>query len=498
LKQLPSRFHSFAKWFLALTEIPHGPFNPFPLSNQICAWCRSLSIPYEQDTYGNICARIPSHDLPATAPIVAIQAHFDMVHIGEFNNSDGINVSLDKTVLFAERSTLGADDGFGVALMLELLERHNELSHGPLELIFTADEEPGLYGVQKLPARDGSVDSPISIFNFRYLINCDSLCGDRVYVGCSGANQYFFRLEATQIIPENPEQKSSMDIHLSGLKGGHSGCCIHLNRMCATKVLARLLKCLISSGIEFELAHFSGGELINVISRRSHAVVVIESSKVDSAVNVLRHKSTEIFAEYESEDAEPVFEIAIKNEIENDRKILSFHDSQKFINLLVVLPHGCMRFSPFDVFHGDVDTSVNLAIVKCDENGVEVWVSIRGVVSVKVVEMEMMVKAAFKMCGLPFACEERCIAIPWVPNVESRLAAMMVESYERVNGVKKGIGLLPSTIETSAFVKLGYEEEMVAICPSVPLAHRIGEFVDLEECLAWRDAAFDLLARLVD
>jgi dipeptidase D len=258
LAQLPPHIQSFAKWFLALTEIPHGPHNPFPLSNQVCAWCRSLSVPFEQDRHGNVCAHVPAHGLPADAPVVAVQAHLDMVHVGAFTPAGAVAVSLEGTVLAAAESTLGADDGFGVALMLDILESHRTFAHGPLELIFTSDEEAGLYGARKLPARDGSVDSPIPVFRFRYFINCDALSGDRVYIGCNGASKHLFTLPVVKNAVENSDRKSGVEIRVGGLKGGHSGCCIHLNRMSAIKVLVRALLFVINGGIEIELSAFSG------------------------------------------------------------------------------------------------------------------------------------------------------------------------------------------------------------------------------------------------
>jgi dipeptidase D len=494
LAQLAPHFHSFTKWFLAVTEIPHGPHDPFPLSNRVCAWCRSLSVPCEQDAYGNICAHVPAHGLPADAPVVAIQAHLDMVHIGDFCDTGAVDVSLDGTVLTAARSTLGADDGFGVALMLDLLESRTDFPHGPLELIFTADEEVGLYGAGRLPARDGSVDSPLPVFRFRYLINCDALSGDRVYVGCNGASQHSFTVSvATRAIADGGN-KRTIEVRIGGLTGGHSGCCIHLNRMSAIKALARALASVVDAGIEIELSAFSGGELINVIPRESHAVFAVRAEMAKAAVAILRERSREIFAEHALEDREAVFDAALAA-ASPELAVVSAADSKRLVRLVLAIPHGCMRRSPFADFDGAVDASVNLAVVRLGQ-GLEIQVSVRGAIASKCTELDMTAKTAVEMAGLPWKCDSRHFAVPWVPNVHSRLARLMVETYEEVHGVRKSLGLLPCTIETAAFVQLGYDAEMVAVSPSVPMAHRIGEFVDLEECLAWKEVIVRLLGKL--
>jgi dipeptidase D len=494
LSRLDGNFQCYAKWFLALSETPHGPLNPFPLSNQVCSWLTRLSIRHEQDKVGNICAHIDAHVLPRSSPVVALQAHLDMIHLGEFNCTGGVDITLDGLRLVAERSTLGADDCFGVALMLEIVERQHEFPHGPLELIMTTDEEIGLYGCRELPRRDGTTDTPIPIFKFKYFVNLDSLTGDRVYVGACGA----VRFDVTLKVPFCTSHRGAIEIDLSGLEGGHSGCCIGLNRMNAIRVVARLLQFVVGAGIDFEIAAFAGGELINSIAKSCRATITVDSNWAGEVIEILDSKSKEIFAEYQRGDPNPEL-IITSSQAASERRCLSVADSKTFLSFVLVLPQGPLRYSPVPAFSGVVDTSANLAILKIVDAGVELVSCCRILEMSKMEEIETIVKSACQLTGWPVAVHKRTIiGFPWSPEPDAALARLMIESYQEVHGVTLGLGLLQCTIETSAFRSLGYEGEMIACCPTIALAHKIGEYLDLDEALRWQDAIHRLLGKLTD
>ena len=155
-------FQNYFKWFLALTQIPHQTFKCEQICNKVCEWLQKLNISYERDDSNNLVVRLPPNNFPENSPCVAIQTHLDMVWVGEevdgkikvelikdFKNSEGKIMD----ILKAPKSTLGADDGFGVALCLDIIENKDKFNHGPLELIITTDEEQGLIGAKKLPQK---------------------------------------------------------------------------------------------------------------------------------------------------------------------------------------------------------------------------------------------------------------------------------------------------------------------------------------------------------
>jgi dipeptidase D len=299
LSRLPDDLKCFGKWFLAISEIPHPTFHCELLSATIASWLRSLNVPFERDTFGNICAPIQSNSLPDTAPVTALQSHIDMVAIGEFLPNGAVEVSLQDGFLVAEKSTLGADDAVGVALMLEIIEHRTEYVHGPMEFIFTVDEEQGLFGMMKLPRRDAT-SSAISPFKSKYLINFDALNFSRIYVGSSGGNIYRmnFSVHPEPVTPD----KSVVELSLSNLRGGHSGGCIGLNRLNAIKVLTRILKSVLAAKIPIELVGIDGGEQMNTIARFASAKVAVSALDAEKAVGVIENSWRDISKETEGTD----------------------------------------------------------------------------------------------------------------------------------------------------------------------------------------------------
>ena len=193
LKQT-SDYQNYFKWFLAITQIPHPTFHCEQIADKVCEWLNKFKISYERDDYNNIVARIPSNNFPENAPWVAIQTHLDMVWVGEqvdgkikveliknFKNQEGKIID----ILQAPKSSLGADDGFGLALCLDVIENKDKFNHGPIEIIMTSDEEQAIVGCKHLPKKNEK-NGKITPFKFKYLINFDCLRSDRIYVGCAG------------------------------------------------------------------------------------------------------------------------------------------------------------------------------------------------------------------------------------------------------------------------------------------------------------------------
>ena len=201
LKDTPE-YQNYFKWFLAITQIHHPTFSCTEIANKVSEWLEKLNIPYEKDDINNIVVRLEPHNFPENAPVVALQTHLDMVWVGE--QVDGkIKVDLIKDfktpegkiidILQANKSTLGADDGFGLALCLDVIENKDKFNHGPLEIIMTTDEEQGLIGAKKLPKK-GDNSGKIKEFKFKYLINSDCLLSDKIYVSCPGCEVFNIKL----------------------------------------------------------------------------------------------------------------------------------------------------------------------------------------------------------------------------------------------------------------------------------------------------------------
>lgn len=501
LSKLNDDYQKYFKWFLSLTEIPHPTFKCLPLSNSIQSWLTKMGVSFEHDQKGNIVIRIGAHGMPETTPILAIQAHIDMVTNGEFNNGK-IDVSIAEIAgnghyrIVAEKSTLGADDGFGVAMILEIIERRNELIHGPLELILTIDEEMGLKGIQMLPSIDGKINSNtgISPLKYKYLINCDSLCGDNVYIGSAGGIVYQndFLVHPESFTTENFSQIS---IKLSNCRGGHSGQCINLGRANAIKLIGRLLNCLYDSKITFQITGLKGGKKITIIPPYCDVKIIVNKDQEYKSLEILNKNSQILKKEFETADPDLTFDIKKDNIRESNA--LSPEETKKIVSFITLCPSGTLRMSPF--FPQAVDSSFNLGIVHLDGEKVKTESFSRSATKAEIVNIDQIIRNLFDIVSLEHKDNIWTAGVPWEPNINSKLAKMMVETFEETCGEKIGISLLHVTIEPPQLQELGYvDADMISVCPSIPKAHSIGEFIDVEETIRWRNAVYKLLTKITE
>ncbi|OHT14150.1 Cytosol non-specific dipeptidase [Tritrichomonas foetus] len=492
----------YFKWFLALTEIPHPTFACYDLSKIIQTWLTKMGVKFEADKNHNILIHLDSNGMPDTTPTTAIQAHIDMVWVGEYVNGN-IGVSLIDGKLVAEKSTLGADDGFGVALILELVERRNEIPHPPLELLLTIDEEMGLIGIKQFPAKDGSSDTNIPILTYKYFINCDALCGESVYIGSSGGIVYesSFLVNPIPISSiENFSGKKLVSIDLTKCTGGHSGQCIVLGRANAIKIIGRLLNYLIFNKIEFMIAELNGGEKVNIIAPFCQAKILVDSSNEDKTIELLNFYGQKLIKEFVKTDS-PDFHISSENssflQSKLIDKVLSYEESRKIISFITLCPSGVIRMSP--LFEKIVDTSNNLSIIKFEGNEVKTMLMSRSITKVGIDEVDQILRTAYESTGLEVKENIWIAGVPWEANSNSRLAKMMVDTFEELYGERKTISVNTVTIEPPQLIELGYTEgDMISICPDIPKAHMVGEFMGVEDAMRWRNAVYKLLTKLID
>ena len=285
-------YQNYFKWFLAITQIPHPTFQCEQISNKVCEWLQKLNTPYERDDSNNIVVRLPANNFPENSPCVAIQTHLDMVWVGE--EVDGkIKVELIKNfkdsngkimdILKAPKSTLGADDGFGLALCLEIIENKDKFNHGPLELIMTTDEEQGLIGIKTLPKKNDN-SGKILPFNFKYLINCDCLNSEKIYVSCPGCEVFNIKL-----FPKFETINSGLEINikLENFQGGHSGQTIQNGQGNPIKWITHILNAFKLNKIDYQISYMKGGQAMNAIPTNCECSFIIDEKNKNSAENII-------------------------------------------------------------------------------------------------------------------------------------------------------------------------------------------------------------------
>ena len=497
-------YQNYFKWFLAITQIHHPTYDCIPIANKVCEWLEKMNTPYERDDYNNIVVRLKSNNFPEDAPVVAIQTHLDMVWVGELEKGK-IKVELIKNfktpdgkiidILQAPKSTLGADDGFGLALCLDLIENKDKFKHGPMEIIMTTDEEQGLIGAKKLPKK-GDSSGKIKEFKFKYLINCDCLLSDKIYVGCPGCEVFNIKLfPNSEIVDIN--KKIEINLNLKGFLGGHSGATIQNGQANPIKWITHILNCFKLNKINFQIENIEGGQAMNAIPTHCSCSFIIDEEKKNLAENIIKENLENLKLDYPNETG---INISTKiDKLSTQKKALTILDSIQFINALTAIRHGILRMHP--IFRDKVDSSLNLAIgsLNCEEKSeISITCLSRGSTNTEFDKIENSMRAIFEMCPIKNNFETYVAVRPWPAKTNSKLANIMSDIAKKNYNLNLEQGLNQVTIECPVFLSLGYDADIVSICSNIPLAHCIGEYLDINESIIYRDIIIKTLEKLID
>ncbi len=351
------------KHFSRITEIPHCSGNEEALRAYILECARLAACVGRVDKAGNVIVKKPAHPLRKGSPGVILQSHMDMVcekdaHSLHDFSKDPLPVIVEGDWIMAQGTTLGADNGIGIAVTLAVLE-DSSIVHGPLEALFTVDEERGLVGASAL--EPGSLSG-------RYLFNLDSEEEGVLCVGCAGG------ADSVLTIPVQRKpvlEHNGFELRVIGLTGGHSGIDIHLGRANAIKVLGRVLFSL-DEQVGIELAAIEGGSARNAIPREARAHLVLKQEEVPQVHALVERLAREIA--YEFRHADPGMRIELSPS-QDPFTPLTEVSTQLLLRALMVLPHGVLAMSQ-DIT-GLVETSTNLASVRTSPTQVEVAIMSR-------------------------------------------------------------------------------------------------------------------------
>ena len=496
-------YQNYCKWFLAITQIPHPTFKCEQIADKVCEWLKKLNIPYERDDFLNIVVRLPPHNFPENSPVVAVQTHLDMVWVGEevdgkikveliknFKNPDGKNID----ILKAPKSSLGADDGFGLALCFDIIENRDKFNHGPIEIIMTSDEEQGLIGAKKLPKKDEK-NGKISPFKFKYLINCDCLNSDKIYVGCPGCEVFNIKLFPSSEVSENGLE---INIKLENFKGGHSGATIQNGQANPIKWITHILNTLKLNKIDFQISNFVGGQAINAIPTNCECSFIIEEKNKDSAKKIIDSVLQNLKEDFYNIETNINCSVNYNNLL-GKKNILTKQDSIQIINVLTIIRFGILRMHP--VFKDKVDSSMNLATIslKFDKNQAEIFIQglSRASTNTEFDKIENSMRSIFELCPIKNEFNTYIACRPWPAKLKSELAEIMGKIAREEYNLDLAPGLTQVTIECPVFLTLGYNDaDIVSICSNIPLAHCIGEYLDIHESIKYRDIVFKTLGKL--
>lgn len=337
------------KNFEDLSRIPRESKNEKEVSDFLVNFGKKLNLETIQDKALNVIIRKSATKGYENAPIVMLQSHMDMVAEKTQNSNhdflkDPIELIIKDDLIYANQTTLGADDGIGAAMTMALLES-TDIPHPEIEALFTTDEEQGMVGVNAL---DGN------LLKSKYVINLDSEEEGFITVGCAGGADCIMSLD----VKHKPANKdfTTYKITVSDLTGGHSGSDIQLQRGNANKLIMRLLN---NISCDYDLAFIDGGSKRNAIARDSYAVVSFDSSNFKSVKSEIDKLAEAIHQEIVVNDPNLKVEII---ECEKVEKTYTDDVKNKIINLLITAPHGIISMNLS--LENAVETSVNLALIK--------------------------------------------------------------------------------------------------------------------------------------
>ena len=446
--------------FDEITRIPRPSKKEEKIRAYLLDFARKHDIAAKTDAVGNVVLSVPATPGHEDAPTVILQGHMDMVCESNDKGFDfttqPIPAYVDGEWIKTKGTTLGADNGIGMAASLAILT-DKTFEHGPIEALFTVDEETGMTGANNLG--EGMISGSI-------LLHLDSEDDAEIFVGCAGGidTQAFYTYKRSFA----PNDFLYFRINIEGLNGGHSGGDIHLGRANANKLLARFLFRL-SGQHEVVVSEIDGGNLRNAIPRASHAVIGVHTSKKES----VRVQLNNYIAELENEYAglEPNLKITMES-VDTPDFAIDQETSTSLIRALYSAPHGVVSMSRD--LEGLVETSTNLASVKmAADNTIVVTTSQRSSVESRKLDIAAQVEALFLLAGARVVHGEGYPG--WQPNMESPIMKMSRDAYEELYGVKPAIKAIHAGLECGLFLTKYPHLDMVSFGPTLRDVHSPSE-----------------------
>ena len=446
--------------FTQINAIPRCSKNEAAIGRWLEQWAHRRNLETARDEAGNLVIRVPASPGSEQAPVIVLQGHMDMVcektpDADHDFEKDPISVIRDGDWLRADRTTLGADNGIALALAMALVADES-LPHPPLELLFTVDEESGLIGANRLDA---------SLISGKVLINIDSEDDNVFTIGCAGGEETRIRLALTY--ESSGAAQTYFELTVGGLRGGHSGIDIHKPRANANRILGRLLASLAADA-DFRLASLAGGSAHNAIPRDARAVVGIAPGG-EAALKATVQRLQAVLAE-ENAASEPQLALGcvpLSADQETPTRVIRPDAAARAIALLNALPHGVQGMSASVA--GLVETSCNLAILKTEDDHLDIVSSQRSLSMTRLEEMTGRVKAVAALAG---ATAERMNHHPsWPPDPESALLARCREVYTRAFGEAPVVEVIHAGLECGLIGAKVPGMEMISIGPTLRNPH---------------------------
>ncbi|HLH09691.1 MAG TPA: aminoacyl-histidine dipeptidase [Terriglobales bacterium] len=459
------------KHFDALTRIPRPSTKEAAAREYVLGIAKRHGLEITGDKVGNVVIRKPAHAGRERAIPALLQGHLDMVcekNEGVAHNfdTDPIQVLRDGDWLKAKDTTLGADNGVGVAASLAVMESDN-VKHGPLEFVFTIDEETGLTGAAEFPG---------GLLQSKYFLNLDNEEKGTICIGCSGGLNTMARRKVKM---KPATQNAGWRLKVSGLKGGHSGVDIHQGRGNALRILGRFLQSAMEK-LPVEVADITGGSARNAIPREAFAVVALDKPKEKD----FRAMAEAAQSEWKSDlgGFDPGVQIAVEK-AEKPSQVLDHEDAKKTADLLASMPHGVLAMSP-DIA-GLVQTSTNLATIARKDGYIEIGTSQRSAIESSKLAAARMVKTVCELAGFEVASSGGYPG--WKPEPQSEIIQKLQKVHEQVFGAPAKLIAMHAGLECGVIGEKYPGMQMASFGPTIVDPHSPHERVEISSVQGfWR------------
>jgi len=449
--------------FFEISQIPRPSKSEEKLLTYLKKLAERENLSFKQDEAGNITISVPATKGYENNPVIILQGHIDMVceknkgtdH--DFDN-DPLKLVYKDGWIKTDGTTLGADNGIGVAASLALINDRDAV-HGPLELLLTVDEETGLNGATNM---DGSIISG------KTLLNLDSEEDGTFYVGCSGGfgTSGNWKISYQSI----PAGFVPYNLEISGLKGGHSGLEIQTGKANSLKLMARIL---YSLPFEFYISKIEGGNKRNAIPREAEAVIFLKSSDIINFSEFLKSQEEEFRSEFKTADGN--VKISCEPSEDKTEKVFDKQFTAKIIQTLIALPHGVINFS--QDLPGLVETSTNLAIIKISEDVLSVITTQRSSVESAKYYIAASVKSIFELGGGEVVTGDDYPG--WKPNLDSKVLKTSKEVYKRLFNSEPVITAIHAGLECGILGDKSPGMDMISFGPTITGVHSPDEQVNV-------------------
>ncbi len=443
-------------YFEEICKYPRPSKKEEKIAEYIFSVGKKLGLKTEKDKFGNVLIRKPATPGKENLKTVVLQGHIDMV----CEKNRGVEHDFDKDPIYpyidgdwvkAKGTTLGADNGIGVAAALAVLEA-KDIEHGPIECLFTLDEETGLTGASSL--KKGWLKADI-------LINMDSEELGTLFIGCSGGKNTAARFKTK--LEKSPRNYSAFELKVEGLKGGHSGLEIHVGRGNAAKILNRLIW-TYSQEDKIRLAEINSGNKHNAIPREAFAIVLVPKNDEKKFKKFVAKYNETVRAEYVVVDPDLLVS-ASKHAV--PEKVMDEKMQKRLVNALYAIPHGVTKMS--NDIPGLVETSNNLAVVETVGKHVNIVTSQRSSVASENKDITNTVSSVLMLAGAEISYGDGYPG--WKPDVNSDVLKVFKSTFKQMYGKEPAVTAIHAGLECGIIKEKYLDMDMISFGPTMSGVH---------------------------